>query len=97
MRKKKIPVVIGLICLGLIVAVMPFVGACAPEVAPTPTPTPPAPPEKVWELTGQTAWSAGLPLMVETHQHHCNLIEYYTGGRVKMDLYMAPELVAAGD
>jgi len=88
---------------------MPFVGACAPEVAPTPTPTPtptpaptptptpPAPPEKVWELTGQTAWSAGLPLMNETHAHHCRLIELYTEGRVKMDMHVAPELVAAGD
>jgi len=111
MKRNKLPVLVGVICLALIIAVMPFVGACAPEEAPTPaptptptptpaptpTPTPPAPAEEVWELTGQTAWSAGLPLMNETHAHHCNLIEMYTGGRVKMNLHVAPELVAAGD
>ena len=100
MKRKKVSILVGVICLALIIAVMPFVGACAEEAptpTPTPTPTPVEPEEEVWELTGQTAWSAGLPLMVETHQHHVNLIEDYTGGRVKMDLFMAPELVAAGD
>ena len=107
MRRKKIPVLIGVICLGLIVAVMPFVGACAEEApptpaptptptpAPTPTPTPPAPPEKVWTLTGQTAWPAGLKLMNECHEHHINLIELYTGGQVKCEMHVAPEIVGS--
>ena len=105
MRRKKVSILIGVICLALIVAVMPFVGACAEEAppaptptptpAPTPTPTPPAPPEEVWELTGQSAWSAGMKMMNSVHIHHIDLIDKFTGGRVKMDLHFAPELVGA--
>jgi len=109
MKGKKLPVLVGVICLALIIAVMPFVGACAgeegpapsptpsptPTPAPKPTPTPPAPEEKVWELVGQTAWPAGLKLMNVTHEHNNKLIELYTGGRVKMDMHVDPELVGA--
>jgi len=95
LKRKKVSILVGVICLALIIAVMPFVGACAEE-EPTITPAPtPEPVEEVWELTGQTAWSAGLKLMNETHFHHVGLIDKYTGGRVKIDLHVAPELVGA--
>lgn len=59
MKGKRLLTLFGVICLALIVAVMPFVGACAEEApptpaptpTPTPTPTPPTPP--VVEPTGE--------------------------------------------
>lgn len=69
MKRKKIPILIGVICLALIIAVMPFVGACAPEApAPTPTPvpgvtpTPAEPPEEVHKWRYQTMWAPAITL-----------------------------------
>jgi len=108
MKGKKLPVLVGVICLTVIIAAIPFMAACqqeaptptptpspTPTPAPTPTPTPPAPDEEVWELMGESAWSAGMVSMNSMHVHHVDLIDKYTGGRVKLDLHYAPELVGA--
>jgi branched-chain amino acid transport system substrate-binding protein len=46
MKGKRLATVVGMLCLALAIAALPFIGACAPEEAPpeTPTPGPPTPP-----------------------------------------------------
>ena len=64
MKRKKLPILIGVICLALIIAVTPFVGACAgEEPAPTPTPTPtPTPEVEVYKWKYQTMWAPSITL-----------------------------------
>jgi len=44
LKTQKVPILIGILCLALVIAVMPLTSACAPKEAPTPAPAPAAKP-----------------------------------------------------
>lgn len=108
MKRNRVSILIGLICLALIVAVMPFMGACAPKETPSPTPTPtptpaPAPtpdgvtaawhePEPEFVWKAQTAWPKGCGLDY-LQMRTLDFIEYWTKGRVEFERYSAGEIV----
>lgn len=90
MKRKKVPILIGVICLALIVAVMPFVGACAPE-APAPTPTEAIGPPVNFKVSHQ--WAAGD---VRDRMAHAlgDLVTERTGGSITFTYYPAKALFA---
>lgn len=97
MKRKRIPILIGLMCLALILAMMPLVGACAekeaPAPAPTPTPTPTPKPEPVKPIEAMishtyapgTIWARQLEIMEE-------YIEEGTDGRIDIKIFPSKTL-----
>ena len=79
MKRKKVPIVIGILCLALIIAAMPFVGACA-EAGPTP--------EKPIEAIISHTYAPGSiwARQVEIMKEH---VEKATGGKVTVKIYPA--------
>ena len=49
--------------------------------------------EKVWKLRGQAAWGRGIKELWKPSKKVTEMIEYYTNGRVKMELHSAGEIV----
>lgn len=102
MRGKKLLVMTGVVCLALIIAVMPFVGACAkPAPTPTPTPTPtPAPtpaPAKPLELSFALHIPPGAAPYHSAFLPWAEEIEERTNGQIKIIFYHSETLAKAGD
>jgi TRAP-type mannitol/chloroaromatic compound transport system substrate-binding protein len=49
--------------------------------------------EKVWKLRGQAAWGMGIKQLWGATEKVAKTIDYYTDGRVKMELHTGGELV----
>ncbi|MBA7623079.1 hypothetical protein ES703_30471 [subsurface metagenome] len=87
MKRKKVPILISLICLALIVAVMPFVGACAPTPKIEPTP------ERPVEIICQLIHPRPQFLTQTVHLPYLEGFEEKSGGRIKMTVYDAGGVV----
>lgn len=90
MKRKDVPILIGVIGLALIIAVMPFVGACAAE-APAPTPTPTGAIGPPVDLKVSHQWAEGD---VRDRLAHVlgDLVTEKTGGSVTFTYYPAKAL-----
>lgn len=106
MKQKRLLALVGSICLILVLALLPFMGACAkpaPAPAPTPAPAPmpaPAPtpaPEKPIELSFATPWPPAQVQNAKMYAGWIADIEEATGGRVKITLFPAGTLVKGGE
>ena len=107
LKGKKLPVLIGVICLALIIACMPFVGACAqaetptptpstpsPTPAPSPTPTPAEPPEKVYNLKFQVHNIRGDSYFNQWEPTFCEPLRVMSDGRLDFDLLASGEVLS---
>lgn len=84
MKRKKVPIVIGILCLALIIAAMPFVGACAEA---GPTPEKPIVGAVSYTYAPGTCWAVQNELLKEH-------LEKATGGKLEVKLYPAGTLHA---
>lgn len=82
MRKQQIPILIGILCLALIIAVMPLVGACAAEA---PSPEKPIVAIVSHTYAPGTIWARQVELLKEH-------VEKATNGRVEVKIYPAGTL-----
>jgi len=97
MERKRLLALIGSMCLILMLAAMPFMGACAPEEpTPTPTPTPPKPtptpppppPPPPKPITLKFAYTMPQRVTVSQGWHWwAEELERRTEGRVKVEFY----------
>jgi len=91
MTRGKLLALIGSICMGLVLAAMPFMGACsAPEPEPAPAP---APVEKPIELSLSHFFPGTHYVEVEQIPAWISDIEAATDGRVKITVYAAGTLL----
>lgn len=95
MKKKRLLALVGSVCLILVLASLPFMGACAkPAPAPAPAPTPaPAPPEKPVEIIFQAEHPRPQYLTQQSIYPWVMGFEEKSGGRLKMIYYDAGGVV----
>lgn len=92
MGKKKLLALIGSMCLVLVLASLPFMGACAkpaPAPAPTPAPTPtpvPAPVAEKYHWRMQTMQLPGTPFH-KGDEVFIDLVQKMSNGQITIDLY----------
>lgn len=90
MKSKSLLMLIGSICLVLVLAALPFVGACAPkEVAP--------PPEKPILMRYSSLWIPALPGYTIVAEELGPAISEATNGRVKCEFYGGGDLYNPSD
>ena len=98
MKRKKVSILAGVICLALIIAVMPLVGACAAEEAPAPSPTPtPEPAEEVYEWRMQCHWPAGVQYYTDVFLQFVDDVEKASGGRIDIEPFAPDTIVPTAD
>jgi TRAP-type mannitol/chloroaromatic compound transport system substrate-binding protein len=106
-KKKRILMLLGSVCLALILAV-PFVVACAgpapsptptPTPSPTPTPTPSPPPEeKIYEWKLQSSWTGmGVPHQDEVCRMFVERTKEMSDGRLLITNYDAGVILSMGE
>jgi len=100
MKQKKLGALIGSVCLILVLAAMPFMGACAkpapaPAPAPTPAPTPtPAPPVEKVVLKASSAWIEAQFAMPSLF-HFIDTVKERSGGQLEIEYLGGSEIVPA--
>jgi len=106
MKNNKIFKVAGVIIFALIIAVMPFVGACTGEEAPAPSPSPapaPAPTPPVPEEVQTWHWNYGYwepEQSIATFAYQLYFTDRVTElseGRITWDIYLSETLVPASE
>jgi TRAP-type mannitol/chloroaromatic compound transport system substrate-binding protein len=96
MKERKFSILVGVICLALIIAVMPFVGACAEE-APAPTSTAPTPTGEVYSWRMQAHWPAGVQYYTDVFLHFADDVEKASGGRIEIEPFAPDTIVPTAD
>lgn len=92
MKGKRLLALIGSICLILVLAALPFMGACAPE-APAPAP----PEEKPILMRYSSLWIPALPGYTLASEELGPAISEATNGRVKYEFYGGGDLYKPSD
>ncbi len=95
MRRGKLLVLLGGMCLVLVLTLLPLLAACA-KPAPAPAPAPAPTPAKVYELKMQSHMPIDNPVFQRT-QRWGKIVEERSNGQIKFTFYPSNQLAPMGE